>query len=149
MANYLNFPVTGGYSVVGAAADPGLDGDNLILVGSVASFSIATANPANAATSLTQITFNLSGTSAGSDTVIVTVGSTAAGTDPAGTAPFIATQDAAGSAAYNVILKAAIIKAIGANPGGVISTIVLPLAQASNAQYNFANTVYFKDFAIS
>ena len=80
---------------------------------------------------------------------IVTVGSVAAGTDPAGTAPFIATRDAAGSAAYNVLLKAAIIKAIGANPGGVISTIVLPLAQASNAQYNFANTVYFKDFAIS
>jgi len=46
-------------------------------------------------------------------------------------------------------LKKAINKAIGANPGGVISTVVLPLAQASSAQYNAANTVYFKDFVVS
>ena len=133
MANYLNFPVTNGF-VGGGAAAPQLDGDNLILVGSVASFSIATAN---------------AGTSAGADTVVVTVATAAGSVDPQGDAPFIGTNDAAGSAAYNVVLKAAIIKAIAANPGGVISTVVLPLAQASSAQYNFANTVYFKDFVVS
>ena len=147
MANYLNFPVTNGF-VGGGAAAPQLDGDNLILVGSVASFSIATAN-AGAGTSQTDITLNIAGTSAGADTVVVTVATAAGAVDPQGDAPFIGTNDAAGSAAYNVVLKAAIIKAIAANPGGVISTVVLPLAQASSAQYNFANTVYFKDFAIS
>jgi len=147
MANYLNFPVTNGF-VGGGAAAPQLDGDNLILVGSVASFSIATANP-GVATSQTDITLNIAGTSAGADTVVVTVATAAGSVDPQGDAPFIGTNDAAGSAAYNVVLKAAIIKAIAANPGGVISTVVLPLAQASSAQYNFANTVYFKDFVVS
>ena len=147
MANYLNFPVTNGF-VGGGAAAPQLDGDNLILVGSVASFSIATAN-AGAGTSQTDITLNIAGTSAGADTVVVTVATAAGAVDPQGDAPFIGTNDAAGSAAYNVVLKAAIIKAIAANPGGVISTVVLPLAQASSAQYNFANTVYFKDFVVS
>ena len=147
MANYLNFPVTNGF-VGGGAAAPQLDGDNLILVGSVASFSIATAN-AGAGTSQTDITLNIAGTSAGADTVVVTVATVAGSVDPQGDAPFIGTNDAAGSAAYNVVLKAAIIKAIAANPGGVISTVVLPLAQASSAQYNFANTVYFKDFVVS
>tara|TARA_R110000764_G_scaffold123736_1_gene211226 strand:+ start:196 stop:639 length:444 start_codon:yes stop_codon:yes gene_type:complete len=147
MANYLNFPVTNGF-VGGGAAAPQLDGDNLILVGSVASFSIATAN-AGTGTSQTDITLNIAGTSAGADTVVVTVATAAGAVDPQGSAPFIGTNDAAGSAAYNVVLKAAIIKAIAANPGGVISTVVLPLAQASSAQYNFANTVYFKDFVVS
>ena len=147
MANYLNFPVTNGF-VGGGAAAPQLDGDNLILVGSVASFSIATAN-AGAGTSQTDITLNIAGTSAGADTVVVTVATAAGAVDPQGDAPFIGTNDAAGSAAYNVVLKAAIIKAIAANPGGVISTVVLPLAQASSAQYNFANTVYFKNFVVS
>ena len=147
MANYLNFPVTNGF-VAGGAAVPQLDGDNLILVGSVASFSIATVNPTNAATSRCDITFNIAGTSAGADTVVVTVGTNAGSSDPAGNAPFIGARTAAGSADYNVLLRQAIIKAIGANPGGVISTIVLPLAQASSAQYNFANTVYFKNFVI-
>ena len=147
MANYLNFPVTNGF-VGGGAAAPQLDGDNLILVGSVASFSIATAN-AGTGTSQTDITLNIAGTSAGADTVVVTVATAAGAVDPQGSAPFIGTNDAAGSAAYNVVLKAAIIKAIAANPGGVISTVVLPLAQASSAQYNFANTVYFKNFVVS
>ena len=148
MANYLNFPVTNGFAF-GGSAKPELDGDNLILVGSVASFSIATTNPTSATTSKTEITFNIAGTSASADTVVVGVATDSESIDPAGSAPFIGARTAAGSAAYNVLLKKAIIKAIGANPGGVISTVVLPLAQASSAQYNAANTVYFKDFVVS
>jgi hypothetical protein len=148
MANYLNFPVTNGFAF-GGAAKSGLDGDNLILVGSIASFSILTSNPTNAATSKTEITLNIAGTSGNADTVVVGVATTSGAIDPAGSAPFIGARTAAGSAAYNALLKKAINKAIGANPGGVISTVVLPLAQASSAQYNAANTVYFKDFVVS
>ena len=59
MAQFINFPVVNGF-VGGGAAAPQLDGDNLVQIAQISTFTIATAN-AGAGTSQTDITFNLAG----------------------------------------------------------------------------------------
>ena len=83
------------------------------------------------------------------DVVTVTVASNSGSADPQGNAPFIGTNDAAGSAAYNVRLKSAIIAAICANPGGIKSTVTLPQSSVANAAYLQANSVYFKNIVVA
>ena len=146
MAQFINFPVVNGF-IGGGAAAPQLDGDNLVQIAQISTFTIATAN-AGAGTSQTDITFNLAGLPAGSDVVTVTVASNSGSSDPQGNAPFIGANTAAGSTAYNVRLKSAIIAAMCANPGGVKSTVTLPQSSVANAAYLQGNSVYFKNIAV-
>ena len=54
------------------------------------------------------------------------------------------------SAGYVNKVKAAIQRAITANPGGVKSTVSLPQDDAdNNAAYDFAKTVYFRSFTVA
>ena len=147
MAQFINFPVVNGF-VGGGAAAPQLDGDNLVQIAQISTFTIATAN-AGAGTSQTDITFNLAGLPTGSDVVTVTVASNSGSSDPQGNAPFIGTNDAAGSTAYNVRLKSAIISAMCANPGGVKSTVTLPQAATAQALWMSDASVYFKNIVVA
>ena len=68
--------------------------------------------------------------------------------DAAATDPGAASAKPA-SAGYINKVKAAITRAITANPGGVKSTVSLPLDQDNQAKYDFSKTVYFKSFKIA
>jgi hypothetical protein len=133
MAQWINFPVVGGHDGTGAV--PAEDGDNLLLAESIVSVSVAeTANRMTA-------TLTLRAPTAATDVCTVLCSTDAAATDPD-----TARCDAAG---YEAQLKAAINRAITANPGGVKSTVSLPLDQDNQAKYDFSKTVYFKSFKIA
>ncbi len=132
MAKWINFHVVGGYNTSGAA--PGEDGDNLLLADNIVSVSVAeTANRMTA-------TIKLDGTTAGADICTVLCS-----TDPAATDPNTARI---GAADYESQLKAAINKAITANPGGVKSTVGAPQDAVAGAPYDASKKVYFKSFIV-
>ena len=146
MAKYLNFFLTGAYD--GSAA-PEKDGEQLVQLGQVSTFTVTTTGTNGGTNADAQIVLNLAGLPAASDVVTINFGTNADAAASTAAAPFIGTDDAAGYAAYNVQMKKAIVKAIKANPGGTVSSVIAPLAQEVNAKYDPANRVYFKDFAIS
>jgi|TARA_R100000084_G_C4608192_1_gene126680 hypothetical protein len=148
MAKYLNFHLTGAYSASGGAAAPELDGDQLVQLGQISTFTVTTTGTNGGGNADAQIVLNLAGLPATSDVVTINFGTNADATASTASAPFIGTDNAAGYAAYNVQMKKAIVKAIKANPGGTVSSVIAPLAQEVNAKYDPANRVYFKDFAI-
>ena len=109
MAKWINFPVVGGFDANGAV--PAENGDNLLLAESIVSVSVAeTANRMTA-------TLTLRAPTNATDVCTVLCSTSAAAVDPN-----TARCDAAG---YEEQLKAAINKAITANPGGVKSTVCL------------------------
>ena len=134
MAKWINFHVTGGHDNSGAV--PTEDGDNLLLADTVT--SIAVTSPASDGM---QAVLNLS-TGGGPTTCTVLVGLNADASDPGaiGAKP---------STSYIEKLKDAINRAITANPGGVKSTVSLPLDQDNQAKYDFSKTVYFKSFKVA
>ena len=134
MAKWINFHVTGGYDNSGAASTE--DGDNLLLADTVT--SIAVTSPASDAI---QAVLSLS-TGGGPTTCTVLIGLNADAADPGavGNKP---------SGTYIEKLKEAITRAITANPGGVKSTVSLPLDQDNQAKYDFSKTVYFKSFKVA
>ena len=149
MAKYLNFYLTGAWDAAGAAAAPELDGEQLVQLGQISTFTVTTTGTNGGANADAQIVLNLAGLPAASDVVTINFGTNADAAVSTSSAPFIGTDDAAGYAAYNVQMKKAIVKAIKANPGGTVSSVIAPLAQDVNAKYDPANRVYFKDFTIS
>ena len=149
MAKYLNFYLTGAWDAAGAAAAPELDGEQLVQLGQISTFTVTTTGTNGGANADAQIVLNLAGLPAASDVVTINFGTNADAAVSTASAPFIGTDDAAGYAAYNVQMKKAIVKAIKANPGGTVSSVIAPLAQDVNAAYDPANRVYFKDFLIS
>jgi hypothetical protein len=120
-----------------------------VQLGQVSTFTVTTTGTNGGANADAQIVLNLAGLPAASDVVTINFGTNADAAASTAAAPFIGTDDAAGYAAYNVQMKKAIVKAIKANPGGTVSSVIAPLAQDVNAKYDPANRVYFKDFTIS
>ena len=135
MAKWINFHVTGGHD--GAAVAPLQDGDNLLLADSICAVQVTNAGGGAAMTAV----LTLTNAAAGADVCTVLVGTNAAATDPGAAVPT--------SAGYAVKVKEAINRALTANPGGVKSTCGLPQDSDAQAEYSFANTVYFKSFVIS
>ena len=137
MAKWINFHVTGGFDNSGAV--PAEDGDNLLLADSIISVAVA----ANSAGDAMSATIKTNGPAA-ADTCTVLFSLDAAATDPG------AASAKPASANYINKVKAAITKAITANPGGVKSTVVLPQDVADvNAKYDSSKKVYFKSFKVA
>ena len=133
MAKWINFHVTGGYDNSGAV--PEEDGDNLLLADSILAIAVA----ANGAGDAMSATLTLA-----SKTVTVLFSLDAEATDPG------AASAKPASANYVNKVKAAIIKAITGNPGGVKSTVTLPQDVADpNAKYDPTKRVYFKSFKVA
>jgi hypothetical protein len=138
MANFINFPVVGGVTTgQGGTPAPAMDGDNLLLADSIVNVSVvATAAGAPDDGSI-KATLNLS-TGGGPTTATMLVA-----TSPLSTAAPGANVPA--SADYVNKVKAAIQRAMTANPGGVKATASLPQDSASaTAKYDPALTVYFR-----
>ena len=131
MAKWINFHVTGGRDNTGAV--PAEDGDNLLLADSILSIAVAENGAADGmSATLTMAT----------KTCTVIFSTDAAVTDPASAKP--------ASAGYVNKVKAAITRAITANPGGVKSTVSLPQDVAdANAKYDPTKKVYFKSFKVA
>lgn len=134
MAKWINFHVTGGHDNSGAV--PAEDGDNLLLADAVTSIAVT-----SAVGDAMQAVLSLS-TGGGPTTCTVLIGLNADASDPAAVG-------AKPSGGYIDKLKQAINKAITANPGGVKSTVSLPLDQDNQAKYDFSKTVYFKSFKVA
>tara|TARA_R100001015_G_C4634222_1_gene200316 strand:+ start:3839 stop:4249 length:411 start_codon:yes stop_codon:yes gene_type:complete len=136
MAKWINFPVVGGVTNgAGLTPAPGMDGDNLLLADSIISVSVDTSAAIVA-------TINLAG---GAGVTICTV---ICSTSP--TATDAPDANVPASADYGNKVKAAIIRAITANPGGVKSTCGLPQDQADvTAAYDPALKVYWRSFLVS
>ena len=131
MAKFINFKVTGGFSIANSAnAAPETDGDNLLPVDSILSVAV------DGTTFIA--TLSLKGTNLTNDRCRVAFGTSATATY-AGNLPTVVTA---------AQIKDAITKAITANPGGVKSTVSLPLDQASDAAYDFSKTIYVKGFLV-
>jgi hypothetical protein len=138
MAKWINFPVTGGFNNASTpVADASVDGDNLLLADSIVSVSVGTTG--TGATLQMQATIKLNGSTAVDQCVI------GIGTDPGATVSYRAKAPVVATPAR---IKAAIIKAITANPGGVKSTVSLPQDSAVNASYSPSKTLYFKSFVV-
>tara|TARA_R100001163_G_scaffold63445_1_gene55402 strand:- start:1399 stop:1809 length:411 start_codon:yes stop_codon:yes gene_type:complete len=136
MAKWINFPVVGGVTNgAGATPAPGMDGDNLLLADSIVSVSVDTSAAIVA-------TLNLAGAAG------VTICTVICSTSP--TATDAPDANVPASADYGNKVKAAIIRAITANPGGVKSTCGLPQDQADvTAAYDPALKVYWRSFLVS
>ena len=132
MANWINFHVVGAHDAT--AAVPAENGDNLLLAESIVSVSVA-----ETASRMTA-TLKLNGAS-GATTCTVLASTQAAADDP--------DQGVIGAADYEAQLKAAINKAITANPGGVKSTVGAPQNAIAGAAYDQSKKVYFKSFKIA
>ena len=134
MAKFINFNIVGGYDVAGAAPDPSLDGDNLVLVDSILNVK-AEAGLGGEYNVVLQLTGGLS--------CRVTCGTGALGTDdPAANVPTAST--------YLAQMKKAVNRAITANPGGVKASVILPIdSDDPNAKYDQTLRVYWKDILIS
>ena len=138
MAKWINFPVTNGFNDANPPVEAaGTNGDNLVLADSIVSVTVATTG--TGATLEMEATLKLDGPT-GAQTLVIPVGTDATATYRA---------NAPSSAGYINKLKDAISRAITANPGGVKSTVSLPLDQANDAAYDFSKTVYIKGFILS
>ena len=133
MAKFINFNIVGGYDVAGAAADPSLDGDNLVLVDSILNVK-AEAGLGGEYNVVLQLTGGLS--------CRVTCSTDAAATAPGASVPT--------ASDYLAFMKKAVNRAITANPGGVKASVILPIdSDDPNAKYDQTLRVYWKDILIS
>ena len=136
MAKFINFNIAGGYSQSGAAADPSLDGDNLVAVDSIVNVKAVAA-----AGGEYNVVLQLDGL-AGATSCTVTCSTDADATDPALHIPT--------ASGYLALMKKAVNRAITANPGGVKASVILPLDSADpNIKYDSALRVYWKDIVIA
>ncbi len=137
MAKFINFNIVGGYDVAGAAADPSLDGDNLVAVDSIVNVKAEAGLGGEY-----NVVLQLNGL-AGATSCRVTCGTGAAGTDAPGANVPTATN-------YLALMKKAVNRAITANPGGVKASVILPLdSDDPNIKYDETLRVYWKDILIS
>ncbi len=138
MAKWINFPVVGGVTNgAGATPAPGMDGDNLLLADSIVSVSVVVSGGGAIVATL-----NLAGAAGVTICTVICSTSPTATDAPDGNVP--------ASADYVNKVKAAIIRAITANPGGVKSTCGLPQDQADvTAAYDPALKVYWRSFLVS
>lgn len=133
MAKFINFNIVGGYDLAAAAADPSLDGDNLVLVDSILNVK-AEAGAGGEYNVVLQLTGGLS--------CRVTCSTEAGAQPPAGHIPTATT--------YLAQMKKAVNRAITANPGGVKASVILPIdSDDPNAKYDQTLRVYWKDILIS
>ena len=136
MAKFINFNIVGGYDLVAAAADPSLDGDNLVAVDSIVNVKAEAG-----AGGEYNVVLQLNGL-AGATSCRVTCS-----TDADATAPNASIPTASN---YLAFMKKAVNRAITANPGGVKASVILPLdSDDPNAKYDPALRVYWKDILIS
>jgi len=135
MAKFINFNIVGGYDQVAGAADPSLDGDNLVAVDGILSVKAEAA-----AGGEYQVVLQLTG----GLTATVTCSLDAAATDPAAP-PNIPT-----ATNYLAFMKKAVNRAITANPGGVKASVILPIdSDDVNAKYDQTLRVYWKGIVIA
>ena len=133
MAKFINFNIVGGYDLVAAAADPSLDGDNLVAVDSIVNVK-AEAGAGGEYNVVLQLTGGLS--------CRVTCSTEAAANNPTGAVPTASN--------YLAFMKKAVNRAITANPGGVKASVILPQdSDDPNAKYDQTLRVYWKDILIS
>ena len=133
MAKFINFNIVGGYDLAAGAADPSLDGDNLVAVDSIVNVK-AEAGAGGEYNVVLQLTGGLS--------CRVTCSTDAAATAPGASIPT--------ASDYLAFMKKAVNRAITANPGGVKASVILPLdSDDPNAKYDPALKVYWKDILIS
>lgn len=133
MAKFINFNIVGGYDLAAGAADPSLDGDNLVAVDSIVNVK-AEAGAGGEYNVVLQLNGGLS--------CRVTCATTADATAPGASVP-TATD-------YLAFMKKAVNRAITANPGGIKASVILPLdSDDPNAKYDPALRVYWKDILIS
>tara|TARA_R100000329_G_scaffold20961_1_gene20531 strand:+ start:2564 stop:2974 length:411 start_codon:yes stop_codon:yes gene_type:complete len=136
MAKFINFNIVGGYDLVAAAADPSLDGDNLVAVDSIVNVKAEAG-----AGGEYNVVLQLNGL-AGATSCRVTCS-----TDADATAPNASIPTASN---YLALMKKAVNRAITANPGGVKASVILPQdSDDPNAKYDPALRVYWKDILIS
>jgi len=135
MAQFINFPVTNGYTLASTnAAAPAQDGDNLVPAGDIA--TVVCSLESNNNVPIATITFLNS-------TKVITVGIAVSATAlPSASTP-------ATSTILNM-LKSSITKAITANPGGVKSTVSLGQDTAdATAKYDPAKQLYIRSFIVT
>jgi len=142
MAKWINFKVSGGVTTgQGGTPAPQMDGDNLLLADSIVNVSVVATAAGAPDDGAIKATLNLS-TGGGPTTATLLLATSAL----AATAPKDAVPSSTG---YVNKVKDAIQKAITANPGGVKSTVSLPLDQDNQAKYDFSKTVYFRSFTVA
>lgn len=136
MANWINFNVVGGVTDGGGLTPaPEMDGDNLVLAESIINVSVD-------ATAAITATLNLAGPAGATTCTIICSTSADAGDAPDANVP--------ASADYVNKVKAAIIRSMTANPGGVKSNCILPQDQADNtAPYDPTLRVYWRSFVVA
>ena len=133
MAKFINFNIVGGYDLATGAADPSLDGDNLVAVDDILSVK-AEAGAGGEYNVVLQLNGGLS--------CRVTCSTDAAATAPGDSIPT--------ASDYLAFMKKAVNRAITANPGGIKASVILPLdSDDPNAKYDPALRVYWKDILIS
>tara|TARA_R100001460_G_scaffold58720_1_gene98518 strand:+ start:689 stop:1120 length:432 start_codon:yes stop_codon:yes gene_type:complete len=143
MANFINFPVVGGVTTgQGGTPAPDMDGDNLLLADSIVNVSVVATAAGAPDDGAIKATLNLS-TGGGPTTATMLVAtSSSAGASPNNNVP--------ASANYVNKVKAAIQRAMTANPGGVKASVSLPQDSAdASAKYDPALTVYFRSFTVA
>ncbi len=135
MAKWINFNVVGGVSDGAGTLAPQLDGDNLLLADSIMSVGASIASPGG------EMRVQMELIDGQTCTVICSTSPDAADA-PSGNVP--------ASADYVNKVKAAIIRSMTANPGGVKSNCILPQDQADNtAAYDPALKVYWRSFVVA
>ena len=136
MANWINFNVVGGVTNGGGATPaPEMDGDNLVLAESIINVSVD-------ATAAITATLNLAGPAGATTCTIICSTSADAGDAPDANVP--------ASADYVNKVKAAIIRSMTSNPGGVKSNCILPQDQADNtAPFDPTLRVYWRSFVVA
>ena len=143
MAKWINFKVVGGVTTgQGGTPAPQMDGDNLLLADSIVNVSVVVTAAGAPDDGAIKATLNLS-TGGGPTTATMLV----ATSDKAGDAP---KDKVPASANYVNKVKAAIQRAITANPGGVKASVSLPQDTAdATAAYSPTLKVYFRSFTVA
>ncbi len=138
MAKWINFPVFGGVTDgAGATPAPGMDGDNLLLAEAIIDVSAVVSGGGAIVATL-----DLAGPAGATICTVICSTSPDVGTAPDAAVP--------ASAGYVAKVKAAIQRAMTANPGGVKATCGLPQDQAdATASYDPALKVYWRSFTVS
>tara|TARA_R100000231_G_scaffold52267_1_gene44149 strand:+ start:3059 stop:3466 length:408 start_codon:yes stop_codon:yes gene_type:complete len=135
MAKWINFNVVGGVSDGAGTLAPEIDGDNLLLADAIQNIAVPTPAPGDAITA----TLDLQD---GQTCTVICSTSPDAADAPSANVP--------ASADYVNKVKAAINRAITANPGGVKSTCSLPQDTAdATAAYDPALRVYWRSFVVA
>ena len=139
MAKWINFNVVGGVSNGAGALAPQMDGDNLVLAENVLTVA-AQSGPAPGDPMTAQLT--LAGPAGAQLVSLILATSPDAGDAPEDNVP--ASDD------YLNKVKAAINRALTANPGGVKSNCTLPQDNDdATAAYDPALRVYWRSFVVS